>query len=80
MGKNASWNFVPLLHKRNEDFWAVQLRTFYIVNNLDDKLEQHRVCDVTSDCRIIVDTGSSGIGIPGMYYKEILAQITKVYL
>jgi len=24
------------------------------------------VCDIMSDCRIIVDTGSSGIGIPGI--------------
>ena len=42
-----------------------------------DKGESFGFCDQDYDCRIIVDTGSSGIGVPRMFYDDILAILTQ---
>ena len=42
-----------------------------------NKEDTYNFCDLMSDCRIVVDTGSSGIGVPRMYYEDLLAILTE---
>ena len=77
VGPGAVWHYSPILNKKDEDFWALQLNAFWIKSDSSvDRSLDFRVCDRMSDCRIIVDTGSSGIGVPGMYYSQVLSALT----
>jgi hypothetical protein len=79
IGKNAVWNFIPILPR--EDFWTLRIKSFEMWNNINmNKIKNHllQVCDILSDCRAIVDTGSSYLGIPAMFYDTVLTVLTKV--
>ena len=79
IGKNAVWNLIPIIPR--EDFWTLRIKSFEMWKDINmDKMKSHllQVCDILSDCRAIVDTGSSYLGIPAMYYDTILTVLTKV--
>lgn len=80
IGEHATWNFISILP--HEDFWTLPLHSFKILSDAPISRRPlhplHTICSVLDDCRVIVDTGSSGIGIPAMFHDKILAILTEV--
>jgi hypothetical protein len=68
VGTNASWHYAPIVP--HEPFWAVRMTSFDIFQSLDNRDPIMSVCEENDDCRAIVDTGSSGIGVPSMFYEK----------
>jgi len=68
VGNRGSWNYVPIVPY--EPFWSVRMSAFTIFENMDKKDTLLSVCSKGDDCRAIIDTGTSGIGIPGMFYDQ----------
>ena len=68
VGADASWHYAPIVP--HEPFWAVRMISFDIFQSLDNNDPIMSVCEENDDCRAIVDTGTSGIGVPSMYYEK----------
>lgn len=73
-GPNAVWYFSPLLSSTG--FWTLNLRRFHVSIGGTNKQQLYSTCTMSGECRLIVDTGTSGIGIPFRYYQEILDVLT----
>ena len=68
VGTNGAWHYAPIVPR--EPFWAVRMISFDIFQSLDNRNPILSVCEKNDDCRAIVDTGSSGIGVPSMFYDK----------
>ena len=73
-GKNAAWNFSPLV--TSNTFWTLNLKKFQIVSHMKATDEILSLC-VGENCRLIVDTGTSGIGVPYRYYEKAIKILTE---
>lgn len=73
-GKNAAWNFSPLV--TSNTFWTLNLKKFQIVSHVKATDEILSLC-VGENCRLIVDTGTSGIGVPYRYYEKAIKILTE---
>ena len=73
-GNNAAWHFSPLVTSRT--FWTLDLKRFQVIDRLEASGEKLSLCMV-GDCKLIVDTGTSGIGIPYRYYGRVMKVLTE---
>jgi len=74
-GNNASWYYTPLMKRSYGDFkfWAIKMPNFKVIGKSGDVLAH--MCSY--GCFAIVDTGTSGIGIPSQYFTVVLNIITE---
>eukprot|EP01084_Bolivina_argentea_P242514 406800_1 len=74
VGDNASWHYTPLASYSyiENGYWSVKLTSISaMVGN-----EQYFVPISDGSCLAIVDTGTSGIGVPKDLFEEVLYSIT----
>lgn len=75
-GKNAEWNYNPLI--TSDTFWTLNLKEFQVSKRSQDGANKEVLSMCKSEgCRLIVDTGTSGIGIPYRYYEKAIAVLTE---
>jgi len=78
VGTEANWYFTPVVRRTFGDFkfWAVKMYSFKAVEGSGDSATVlSDAC--SSGCFVIVDTGTSGIGIPEPFHDEIVQIITR---
>jgi len=86
VGENATWLFTPLLRRGAFKYWTVKMTGFKVLENAitsgTDVMRNvltgaNIIADMCLDgCFAIVDTGTSGIGIPEPYFSTVVAIIT----
>jgi hypothetical protein len=76
VGQNATWHYTPIIRRSYGDFkyWTVKM---YGLKVLDGSTREVIADMCSSGCYAIVDTGTSGIAIPELYYYEVVNQITE---
>jgi len=71
LGPNHSWSYAPVVPIGPYPFityWAIQMSAF--------KVGFLNIC-TSSECRAIVDSGTSFLCIPTAYYRKVVASITR---
>jgi len=81
VGESAEWFHTPVIRRAFDDFkfWAVKMPGFKMVRNFfpGENFTGEAIFNACSvGCFAIVDTGTSGIGIPEQYYFDVVEQIT----
>lgn len=89
VGNNASFYYTPVVRTSSIfTYWTVSLTLFEISLSspssfsssgssfADDADVVYSACDYGEVCLAIVDSGTSGIGIPTSYYNSILSMVT----
>jgi len=76
VGVNATWHFTPVIRRSYGDFkyWTVKMYGLQVLEGTTGTLMAD-MC--SSGCYAIVDTGTSGIAIPELYYYEVVNYITE---
>jgi len=78
VGDNATWHFTPVIQRDYGDlkYWGVKMTGFQLVGS-DSRDVLAEMYLSSQGCYAIVDTGTSGIGIPQQFYSEIVEFLTK---
>jgi len=78
VGENAQWYFTPVMQRSYNElkYWGVKMTGFWLLDSSSgNTLAEMRIS--SQGCYAIVDTGTSGIGIPEHFYSEVVDFITK---
>lgn len=81
VSSTASFYYTPVIRDSIQfTYWSISLIGFEIstestYTSTDDVVIQFSVCTISS-CLAIVDTGTSGIGIPELYYDNVVSVVT----
>lgn len=69
-GKDPTLHWRKLATKNN--YWTVNAEAFSVVKDGDSLIET--ACE-SSSCPVLVDTGTSGIGVPSIFYDKVMDAI-----
>lgn len=73
--RNASWHYTPVVrYGYGEDtYWSVKVGAVSVTKS---GVELESFCDAGLGCKAIVDTGTSELGIPSLYYEDVMKLVT----
>jgi len=77
VSENATWHYTPVIRRSYGDFkyWTVKMYGLQVLTGANNEELKADMC--SSGCYAIVDTGTSGIAIPELYYYEVVNYITE---
>jgi len=81
VGENATWHYSPVVRRSYDTFtyWEVKMSSFQIRNPQNNYGNSSDVIfeACSAGCFAIIDTGSSGIGVPELFFYDIVNAVTK---
>jgi len=77
VGNNSMWHMTPVVQRSygQLEHWGVNLAGFQLVAASGELVAELHVS--SQGCFAIVDTGTSGLGIPEQFYSEVISFATK---
>lgn len=77
VSENGTWHYTPVVRfgYGEDTYWSVKMTTMQVTSPDDSTIVLSDIC--SSNCRAIIDTGTSEIAVPSAYYSHLLSMVTE---